>query len=226
MSRKESRRERKKKESSTNRASYRGGISRIYYIVIGVLFLILIGLVIFIFSRSGDDVALNQEDESAIVQDTEEPTITEENTEQTENTEAPDETAETAEESQSEEPESTEEEQNSEEEVEEEPETEETTDEQELSEGETATVSEDAPHDPDHAVDYNAGSSDRVAIKNQIMQATGLGSDLIEWWIGNNGPGRVVATVSDSSQSEYYEVYLQYGEGSWHVTSYQRVSGN
>src|SRR5699024_11681482 len=47
------------------------------------------------------------------------------------------------------------------------------------------------------SVDYNDGSNDRVQIKNEIMAATGLNDDLIEWWIGNDGPGRVEATVSD-----------------------------
>ena len=38
------------------------------------------------------------------------------------------------------------------------------------------------------------------------MAATGLNDDLIEWWIGNDGPGRVEATVSDRNQTEIYQV--------------------
>ena len=58
------------------------------------------------------------------------------------------------------------------------------------------------------------------------MQATGLNDNLIEWWVGNNGPGQVVANVSNAEQTEHYEVYLQYGDGSWHVTSYEELAEN
>src|SRR5699024_3720107 len=90
--------------------------------------------------------------------------------------------------------------------------------------GDSSVVNEDAPHDTDHATDYNDGSTDRVAIKNEIMAATGLNDDLIEWWVGNEGPGRVEATVSSRDQSEIYQVYLQYGDGNWHVLNYERLS--
>ncbi|MDN6731742.1 MAG: YrrS family protein, partial [Atopostipes suicloacalis] len=90
--------------------------------------------------------------------------------------------------------------------------------------GEETIVSEnDAPHDPEHNTDYNGGSADRVAIKEEIMKVTGLGSNLIEYWVGNNGPGRVSATVASSDQSEIYEVHLQYGDGRWQVTDYKAL---
>ena len=82
------------------------------------------------------------------------------------------------------------------------------------------------PHDTSHATDYGSGSADRVEIKERVMEVTGLGDNLIESWVGNDGPGRVVATVSSRDQSEHYEVYLQYGDGSWSVESYQRLSEN
>src|SRR5699024_9292924 len=95
---------------------------------------------------------------------------------------------------------------------------------EELEPGESEVVNEDAPHDTSHAVDYNDGSNDRVQIKNEIMAATGLNDDLIEWWIGNDGTGRVEATVSDRNQTEIYQVYLQYGDGNWHVLNYERIN--
>ena len=85
-------------------------------------------------------------------------------------------------------------------------------------------VADDLPYDTSYATDYSNGSSDRVEIKEQVMEVTGLGSDLIENWVGNDGPGRVVATVSSADQTEHYEVFLQYGDGSWSVEKYQRLS--
>lgn len=216
-----SRRERKKQDVQSDRSVSDNGISKVYYIVIGILFLILIGLIIFIFSRGGDDVNLNDNNTENPVEDVQPDEPAEEPAE----TEDPD-TGET--DSVNEEPANTEEpaeepDANTDEETQEE---DLDTDAEDLDEGEAETVNSDAPHDASHSVDYNSGSADRVAIKNQIMQATGLGSDLTEWWIGNDGPGRVKATVSDSANTTYYDVFLQYGDGNWHVTSFQRVSGN
>lgn len=220
-----SRRERKKQDVQSNRSGSKNGISNVYYIVIGILFLILIGLIIFIFSRGGDDVNLgdnNIEDPVENVQPdepTEDPSETE--NPDTNETDPVDEEAADTEDSATEPDADT-----NEETQEEEPAADENANTEDLDEGETETVNSDAPHDASHSVDYNSGSADRVAIRSQIMQATGLGSDLIEWWIGNDGPGRVKATVSDNANTTYYDVYLQYGDGNWHVTSFQRVSGN
>lgn len=90
-------------------------------------------------------------------------------------------------------------------------------------EDEQTIVNEDAPYDSDYAIDFNGGSADRIAIKEKIIEATGLGNDLIEYWVGNNGPGRVSATVASPDQSEIYEVKLQYGDGEWHVTNYNSL---
>ncbi len=214
-----SRRERKKQDVQSNRPVSDSGISKVYYIVIGLLFVILIGLIIFIFNR-GDDVNLDDNNTEEPVEDVqpdepnEEPTETEDP--DTDETDPVDE-----EPADIEEPANGTDADSGEDTQEEEP-----VDGDENTEGDSDAVNSDAPHDPSHAVDYNSGSADRVAIKNQIMQATGLGSDLTEWWIGNDGPGRVKATVSDSANTTYYDVYLQYGDGNWHVTSFQEVSGN
>lgn len=219
-----SRRERKKQDVQSDRSVSDNKISKVYYIVIGILFLILIGLIVFIFSRGGDDVNLNDNNTENPVEDVQPDDPAGEPAEPAE-TEDPD-TGET--DSVDEEPANTEDpaddpDANTDEEIQEE---DLDADAEDLDEGETETVNSDAPHDASHSVDYNSGSADRVAIKNQIMQATGLGSDLTEWWIGNDGPGRVKATVSDSANTTYYDVFLQYGDGNWHVTSFQRVSGN
>lgn len=213
-----SRRERKKQDVQSNRSVSDSGISKIYYIVIGLLFVILVGLIIFIFSRGGNDVNLDDNNTEAPVEDIEPDAPVEEDSD-TDETEPEDE-----------EPANTEEPADDTDADSDEDNTEEPADENEnpdeAEEGNPDAVNSDAPHDPSHAVDYNSGSADRVAIKSQIMQATGLSSELTEWWIGNDGPGRVKATVSDSANTTYYDVYLQYGDGNWHVTSFQEVSGN
>ena len=217
-----SRRERNKQNAKVNRSENDSGVSKVYYIVIGLLFVILIGLIIFIFNRGGD-VNLDENDNDTPTEDvsTDQPTDTEE-PEDTEDSntdesspvdETPAEDNETSEESNADE--------GSEENVQNQDQTTDTP-----GTNNSEVVTENAPHDPSHAVNYDSGSTDRIAIKNQIMQATGLGSDLTEWWIGNDGPGRVKATVSDNANTTYYDVYLQYGDGNWHVTSFQEVSGN
>lgn len=222
MSKNESRRERKNQEEQVSSKSNSGGISKVYYWIIGALFLVLILLIVFIFSRSGDDLDLGEEeDQTALVQDAED--------ENAEKSEAPTENEQTDSQEDQENQDNEEnqenesdEETNSEEDTEEDANNEENA-EEDAAEDESTTVTEDAPLDTDHATDYSNGSADRVEIKERVMDVTGLSDDLIEHWVGNDGPGRVVATVSSRDQSENYEVYLQYGNGSWHVTSYERL---
>lgn len=203
MSKNESRTERLKQNNESSNSS--NGISKVYYWIIGILFVVLIILIIFIFSRSGDNVNLGDEqDQSSLVEEKnglEEGVEEEPEQDTTSETEAPVDEEEGSDKTEETEDTNPEEETDSE------------TDE------ESTTVNEDAPYDPNYAVDYNTGSADRIEIKNRVMEATGLGDDLIEDWVGNNGPGRVVANVSSRDRSESYDVYLQYGDGSWHVTS-------
>jgi len=220
MSKNESRKERRRQENNLEtetRTDSRSGISKVYYYIIGFLFLVLLGLVIFIFSRSGNDVNLegDNEDQSALVNEENQENSEPATENETENEEPPSE-----EEATTEDPES----ENEEETTEEEPEESEEESTDELQPGDSSVVNEDAPHDTDHATNYNDGSTDRVAIKNEIIATTGLNDDLIEWWVGNDGPGRVEATVSSRDQSEIYQVYLQYGDGNWHVLNYERLS--
>lgn len=195
MSKNESRVERKK-ESKNLQEKSKLSLNKMYYWIIGFLFLVLFVLVLFIFSRSGDNVNVtDDQDQTEIVDEEIEQSNSTNGAEQSESdAEVVEEPAEDEENTESEE---------------------------ELETEEETVVNEDAPIDESYAVNYNSGSADRVAIKEEIMQATGLGNDLIEYWVGNNGPGRVTATVANPDQSRIYEVQLQYGEGEWYVTSYQ-----
>lgn len=87
-------------------------------------------------------------------------------------------------------------------------------------------VSQDqAAHDPNYQVNYNDGSQDRIEIAQVVGSVTGLNpNQMIEWWIGNNGPGRVQATVSSADNTEHYRVDLQYGDGSWTATNVEELA--
>lgn len=232
MSKNESRQERKKNDNSGKNQS---NISKVYYWVIGILFLVLLVLVFFIFSRSGDDVNISEgEDQSAVVDDTESDTdetqdsetssdsdanSDEDNTDSNNDEDTQDENQENTNDSE----ESTGDIDDSNEDQDSDNADSEENNEDESEDEESTAVDSDAPLNESHTVDYSEGSADRVEIKQRVMEVTGLNDDLIEHWIGNNGPGRVVATVSSRDQTEKYEVYLQYGDGSWHVTNYRQL---
>ena len=196
MSRKEFRTERKKENKNLQEKS-KASLNKVYYWVIAFLFFVLFLLVLFIFSKSSDKVDLTDDNQQEQTQKEVEKSESVEDDSSTQESEY-NQTEETGNDDAE-----TDDAEEDNEEIEENP------------------VNESAPYDADHAVDYNDGSADRIAIKNKIMRATGLGSDLIEYWVGNNGPGRVIATVASPDQSDIYEVELQYGEDEWHVTSYR-----
>ncbi|WP_227994808.1 YrrS family protein [Oceanobacillus sp. CFH 90083] len=82
--------------------------------------------------------------------------------------------------------------------------------------------------DGPHNTDFSDGSQDRIEIKRATSMVTGLSEDdMIEHWVGNNGPDRVIATVSDSSNSEVYRVFLDWvdGEG-WQPTQVEELIAN
>lgn len=205
-------------------------LEKVYYIVIGILLLVLIGLVIFIFANRGnntDQISENPTpDTDEIATDTEEDeTETEEEIESGDDaTEETDEETDSVEEDeQEEETDNDQEEETTDEENDQEEDQE--TDEDEETDNEEAEVTTDAPHDESYVPDYNEGSADRDAIASAASSVTGISQgDMTTWWVGNDGPGRVQTTISDSSQDEVYTVYLQYGDGQWHVTNVEELS--
>lgn len=191
---------------------------KIFYILIALLFLLLVAFIIFIMNFSGNNTDNVSEDlvqtegrdsiRELFSSDGDQSDETEENPESQEQT---DDSAESTSDSEEQTDEKLQE--DNEEDTEEEAE-------EETTEGDTSIINEDPPHDPSHAVDYSDGSSDRLEIRENVLQVTGIeAGNLTENWIGNDGPGRVEATVTDRSTGQQYVVYLSYGEGQWHVES-------
>ena len=224
-----------------------GKIEKIYYVVIALLIVILGGLVIFIFSNRDDAVTEGDQDttpDSELITDSgEEDETEEEPADETpaEDEEADEETEESADETEdpdthtdedsetdadtADTEEDTEVEDEPEEEVDETDEAaeEDTTDEDEADD---ADINAEAPLDESYNINFGEGSSDRNAIAQNASAVSGISqSSMITWWVGNNGPGRAFTIVSDSGRNTVYRVELQYGEGSWHVTSAQELDG-
>lgn len=226
MNKNESREERKKQEQMSG-PSKQSNLGKIYYWVIGILFFILLLLIFFIFSRSGKNIDVDSDgDESSLVEM--DPDNADESSD-TDNTEIEDDDNDNTTDQTTEDSTDTEtdiEDTNEDSENDSDEESAENNETDDLEPGESTVVDDAAPHDSDYAVNYDEGSADRIEIKNLIMAVTGLDADLIEWRVENNGPGRVQATVTNRSQTETYRVDLQYGEGNWHVTSYERLNSN
>lgn len=216
QSRSEKNKNRSPKDNLFKRRKKSGGASdrnnsafdKIFYILIALLFLLLVAFIFFIMNyndNNADNVSedLAQSESRDSIRD-----LFSDNNEDAENTDAENSDAEQAETSESEE-----DQENTEEELEEEEDTEET-------QGDLSIINENPPHEPGHATDYSEGSSDRLEIRELVQTVTGIPSgDYIENWIGNDGPGRVEATVTQASTGQQYIVYLSYGEGAWHVES-------
>lgn len=195
---------------------------KIYYIIIGVLLVILLAIIIFIFSNRDSATDLEETDlepETGEVIDVDETDETDDS-ESEEDVEVSEPEEDTETDSESEETDTEPESEEWEEDTDLEEDTEEDTSDTDYE------VTEDAPLDESHTIDYANGSSDRVAIANAASSVTGLNSsDMITNWVGNDGPGRVFTIVSNVSQSEVYRLTLQYGEGQWHVTGVQELEG-
>ncbi|WP_028274052.1 YrrS family protein [Atopococcus tabaci] len=80
----------------------------------------------------------------------------------------------------------------------------------------------------EHTTDFSNGSQDRIEIKQAVSSVTGLNPDnMIEWWVGNDGPDKVVATVTDGDQTETYRVYLSWVDnGGWKPTKVEELREN
>jgi predicted nucleic acid-binding Zn-ribbon protein len=79
-----------------------------------------------------------------------------------------------------------------------------------------------------HTVNYSEGSQDRKEMTTAIQSATGLeNGNYQEWWVANGGDQKIIATVSDSNQSEVYRVYLNWKDGEgWQPTKIELLKEN
>lgn len=208
-------------------------VDKVYYIVITVLILILVGLVTYFFflrDNSTSQVSENVAPSSEIISETDES-----NTQNSDQNEIEEENQ--SETTDSEETSDENSEQVTEEEVEEEEDIEE--------DSEVADVEEVESDDPlveeaytgewspigtsqsgEHTTDFSDGSQDRVEISEAVSSVTGLeAGSMTEWWIGGNGPSQVEATVSSQDESEVYRVYLQFvEEEGWQPTRVELLS--
>lgn len=204
---------RNRKKKSTGPRGSGSAFDKIFYILIAFLFLLLIAVVIFIMNFTGSSTEEVSED---LVQNEDMGSIRDlfaDDPDQSEGESEPDGENQTADQD-----ENQSEDQNQE--VSADEDAEEETEEDSETQGDQSLINENPPHDPGYAVDYSDGSGDRVEIRNKVSAVTGIPeNDLIENWIGNDGPGRVEATVTQYSTGNQYVVYLQYGEGQWHVES-------
>lgn len=212
----------------------------IYYAIIGLLLIILVGIAVFIFSNwdsatdSPEDNGTFDSEEMTESDNGEDGMVIEENDEDQDAEESEDNDEETEDDTEeNDEPEETEVEEDNDEDVETETDTEddtdadadeeEDTDEPEEDEAEVS-VNDNAPLDESYVPNYGEGSADRNAIASLVSSVTGLDQNsMITWRVGNNGPGRVFAIMSDSSQNDVYRTFLQYGDGEWHVTAYEQI---
>ncbi len=79
-----------------------------------------------------------------------------------------------------------------------------------------------------HTTTFTNGSRDRIEIKEAVVQVTELDpDDMVEWRVENGGDQKVIATVSDSNESEIYRVYLSWvDEQGWQVTKVETLEKN
>lgn len=78
----------------------------------------------------------------------------------------------------------------------------------------------------EHTTSYDAGSSDRIEIKQAVAQAIKMDEDeMIEYWIGRGGDQQVIATVSDTNMDNIHRVYLDWvDEKGWLVTKVEELN--
>lgn len=82
--------------------------------------------------------------------------------------------------------------------------------------------------EPHTTTNFSDGSADRKELKQAAAKATGVPeTDMIEWWVGNNGPNKVVSTISDKKQEVIYRVYSEWVEGKgWKPTKIEELKEN
>lgn len=209
---------RNRKEQSSGPSNSGSTFDKVFYILIAFLFLLLIAVVIFIMnfsdsSTEGVSEDIVQEEGMGSIRD-----LFADDSDQSDDDNQGDNS--NTDQSEDEGEEETTDEDTEETTEDTEDDTEEETDDTNETQGDQSIINENPPHDPSYAIDFADGSSDRIEIRENVLAVTGIPQDdLIENWIGNDGPGRVEATVTQQSTGDQYVVYLQYGDGQWHVES-------
>jgi cytoskeletal protein RodZ len=76
-----------------------------------------------------------------------------------------------------------------------------------------------------HVTQFKKDSVDWKEMLDAVSYATGLSqSDMIVWFIGNNGPNKAVATISTRDKTQYYKVYIEWVENQgWKPTKVQKL---
>jgi cytoskeletal protein RodZ len=76
-----------------------------------------------------------------------------------------------------------------------------------------------------HVTQFRKNSVDWKEMLDAVSYATGLSqSDMIVWFIGNNGPNKAVATISTKDKAQYYKVYIEWVENQgWKPTKVQKL---
>src|SRR5690625_3276938 len=79
-----------------------------------------------------------------------------------------------------------------------------------------------------HTTNYSNGSQDRKEIKKAVSKVTKVAEDnMVEWRVENGGDQKVIATISDDNETEFYRVYLSWidNEG-WQVNKFEELKKN
>src|SRR5699024_9473289 len=82
-----------------------------------------------------------------------------------------------------------------------------------------------------HTTNYYNGSQDRKEIKEikeAVIKVTKVDEDnMVEWRVENGGDQKVIATISDDNETEFYRVYLSWidNEG-WQVNKFEELKKN
>jgi hypothetical protein len=76
-----------------------------------------------------------------------------------------------------------------------------------------------------HVTQFKEDSVDWKEMLDAVSYATGLPqSDMIVWFIGNNGPNKAVATISTKDKAQRYKVYIEWVENQgWKPTKVQKL---
>ncbi|MFB4166556.1 YrrS family protein [Virgibacillus sp. JSM 102003] len=79
-----------------------------------------------------------------------------------------------------------------------------------------------------HTINFKDGSQDRKEMRKAAAVATGLDEEsLIMWWVSRDGNQKVLATVSNSENTEVYRAYLTWVEDQgWKPTKVEKLKEN